>query len=133
MGLPLSAVDSASVRMKRKPRIYYSNIQKALKHSIDVESNTFNTRPPRIGDIATVIEIYTNPPGYELESPDDIKLEKITYMHAGAHAPATPAYRLQLNRTVSFSRATMRTASLSPHRYTMRSRFGSPRAGSPHS
>jgi hypothetical protein len=69
--------------MKRKPRIYYSNIQKALKHSIDVEPNTFNTRPPRIGDTATVIEIYTNPPGYELESPDDIELEKITYMHAG--------------------------------------------------
>lgn len=24
-------------------------------------------RPPRVGDVAYVVEVYTNPPGYELE------------------------------------------------------------------
>jgi hypothetical protein len=54
--------------------------------------NAFNVRPPRVGDIATIIEIYTRPPGYELEcsnnegitqwmigiAPDEIELEHVT-------------------------------------------------------
>jgi hypothetical protein len=27
----------------------------------------FNLRPPRVGDVATIIEVYDTPPGYELE------------------------------------------------------------------
>ena len=48
-------------------------------------------RPPQVGDVASVIEIYDNPPGYELEcsdkngitewmhafSPEEIKLENV--------------------------------------------------------
>jgi hypothetical protein len=34
----------------------------------DVESNL---RPPKIGDIAYIIEVYVNPPGYELECSDE--------------------------------------------------------------
>lgn len=33
----------------------------------DASDDAFNLRPPRVGDIATIIEIYTDPPGYELE------------------------------------------------------------------
>lgn len=33
-------------------------------------SDAFNLRPPAIGDVATIIEIYSNPPGYELECSD---------------------------------------------------------------
>lgn len=65
---------------------------KALRHSMDFVPNACNTRPPRIGDIAAVVEIYTSPPGYELECcdsngitewlhafpPEDIELEKVT-------------------------------------------------------
>lgn len=36
--------------------------------SITVDaSDPFNLRSPRVGDIATIIEVYANPPGYELE------------------------------------------------------------------
>jgi hypothetical protein len=65
---------------------------KAFRHPVDVEPDKFNRRPPRVGDIACVIEIYANPPGYELEcsdgngitewlhafSPEDIELDRIT-------------------------------------------------------
>ena len=51
----------------------------------------FGQRPPRIGDEATVLEIYTDPPGYELEcsgsdgvtiwlggySPNDLELQRV--------------------------------------------------------
>jgi hypothetical protein len=31
----------------------------------------FNRRAPQIGDIATILEVYTKPPGYELECSDE--------------------------------------------------------------
>jgi hypothetical protein len=34
------------------------------------EVDACNRRPPRVGDVATVIEIYSNPIGYELECSD---------------------------------------------------------------
>ncbi|MBX7228448.1 MAG: DUF4926 domain-containing protein [Burkholderiaceae bacterium] len=34
------------------------------------EADAFNRRPPRVGDVATIIEIYSNPIGYELECSD---------------------------------------------------------------
>jgi hypothetical protein len=54
-------------------------------------SDAFNLRSPAIGDVATIIEIYSKPPGYELEcsdgngitqwlmayGPDDIELELV--------------------------------------------------------
>jgi hypothetical protein len=30
----------------------------------------FDLRPPVVGDVATIIEIYSTPPGYELECSD---------------------------------------------------------------
>lgn len=33
--------------------------------------DAFNLRAPAVGDIATVLEIYDNPPGYELECSDE--------------------------------------------------------------
>lgn len=54
-------------------------------------SDAFNLRCPVIGDVATIIEIYSKPPGYELEcsdvngitqwlmayGPEDIQLELV--------------------------------------------------------
>jgi hypothetical protein len=34
--------------------------------------DTFNTRPPTVGDIATILEIYNDPPGFELECSDNV-------------------------------------------------------------
>jgi len=34
------------------------------------ESDTFDSRAPQVGDIATILEIYDDPPGYELECSD---------------------------------------------------------------
>jgi hypothetical protein len=34
-------------------------------------SDEFNLRAPAVGDIATVPELYDNPPGYELECSDE--------------------------------------------------------------
>ena len=42
---------------------------KALPLSSQIP-NQFDLRMPRIGDIATIIEIYTKPVGYELECSD---------------------------------------------------------------
>lgn len=56
-----------------------------------VRSDPGDIRPPQVGDIAWVIEIYDHPPGYELDcsdkngitewmhafSPEEIKLERI--------------------------------------------------------
>jgi hypothetical protein len=35
------------------------------------QNAAFDLRSPRIGDIATIIEIYASPPGLELECSDD--------------------------------------------------------------
>lgn len=37
---------------------------------LDLE-NEFNLRRPVTGDVATIIEIYSKPPGYELECSDN--------------------------------------------------------------
>lgn len=37
----------------------------------DTAPDAFSQRPPRIGDVATVIERYASPPGYELECSAD--------------------------------------------------------------
>lgn len=34
------------------------------------EADAFNRRASKVGDLATIVEIYTNPPGYELECSD---------------------------------------------------------------
>lgn len=34
------------------------------------EPNAFDRRPPKVGDVATIVEIYSNPAGYELECSD---------------------------------------------------------------
>nr|WP_315473175.1 hypothetical protein [uncultured Undibacterium sp.] len=33
-------------------------------------SDAFKRRPPKLGDIATILEIYSDPPGFELECSD---------------------------------------------------------------
>lgn len=33
-------------------------------------SDAFNIRAPKVGDIATILEIYSDPPGFELECCD---------------------------------------------------------------
>jgi hypothetical protein len=33
-------------------------------------ADAFNLRPPEGGDVATIVEIYSSPPGYELECSD---------------------------------------------------------------
>jgi len=38
-----------------------------LHKAVAFEHDSFNRRPPRIGDIASVVEVHSNPPGYELE------------------------------------------------------------------
>jgi hypothetical protein len=63
----------------------------AIHDPAALEPSTFDERPPRIGDTATIVEIYTDPPGYELEcssrddgrtlwlmafAPDAIELER---------------------------------------------------------
>ncbi len=56
-----------------------------------VQMDVFNKREPRVGDVAAIIEIYTDPLGYELEccdeqgitewmiafGPDEIELELV--------------------------------------------------------
>lgn len=58
---------------------------------IPCAKDEFNLRSPAIGDIAYIIEIYSNPPGYELEcsdangitqwlmsfAPEDVELELV--------------------------------------------------------
>ncbi len=34
------------------------------------DSDAFNIRRPVVSDVATIIEVYSNPPGYELECSD---------------------------------------------------------------
>lgn len=59
---------------------------------LDDSDDEFNLRQPVVGDVATIIEVYSKPPGYELECsdhngitlwlmafhPDDIELELVT-------------------------------------------------------
>jgi hypothetical protein len=40
---------------------------KKLHKPIDFQSDEISVRAPIVGDVATVIEVYTTPPGYELE------------------------------------------------------------------
>lgn len=40
---------------------------KTLPSSRVDASDPFNRRSPRVGDVATIIEVYETPPGYELE------------------------------------------------------------------
>jgi hypothetical protein len=62
-----------------------------LRQPVRYDLGEGDIRKPQVGDVAWVIEIYENPPGYELEcsdkngitewmqgfSPDEIKLEKV--------------------------------------------------------
>jgi len=64
---------------------------KSLRVPMQVEPDGISTRAPRVGDVATVIEIHESPPGYELEcsgsggttewlrafAPSDVELERI--------------------------------------------------------
>jgi hypothetical protein len=43
----------------------------ALKKTATFTSDLFNFRQPQVGDVATIVEIYTNPKGYELECCND--------------------------------------------------------------
>jgi hypothetical protein len=47
-----------------------------LRRSIDFQPDGNSVRAPCIGDVATVLEVYRNPPGYELEccGPDGITI-----------------------------------------------------------
>lgn len=61
----------------------------SLRAPLPGKDDEFNLRSPIVGDVATIVEIYSDPPGYELECsdvngitqwlialrPDDIKLE----------------------------------------------------------
>lgn len=40
---------------------------KALALQADTPPDDFNRRLPVVGDVATIVEIYSMPPGYELE------------------------------------------------------------------
>ena len=43
---------------------------KKINVPIPCAKDEFNLRQPELGDIAYIIEIYSNPPGYELECSD---------------------------------------------------------------
>lgn len=43
---------------------------KKINLSTPTEKDEFNLRQPEVGDIAYIIEIYSTPPGYELECSD---------------------------------------------------------------
>jgi hypothetical protein len=62
-----------------------------LHKAVSFEHDSSNQRSPRVGDIAYIVEVYSNPPGYELEcsatngetewllafSPSEIELELV--------------------------------------------------------
>jgi len=64
---------------------------KKLHRPIDFQADGTSVRAPIVGDVAAVIEVYTTPPGYELEcsakdgitiwlhafAPEDVELEVI--------------------------------------------------------
>lgn len=63
----------------------------ALSKPVHVEPDGVSVRVPRVGDVATIIKVYENPCGYELEcsgsdgitewlwafAPSDVELKKI--------------------------------------------------------
>jgi hypothetical protein len=48
-------------------KIYDMVTIKKLHKPIDFQSDGISVRAPIVGDVAAVIEVYTTPPGYELE------------------------------------------------------------------
>jgi hypothetical protein len=66
-----------------------------LRQPVRSDLGAGDIRKPQVGDVAWVIEIYENPPGYELEcsdkngitewmqafSPNEIKLEKVVRLN----------------------------------------------------
>lgn len=64
---------------------------KAIRVSVPTLVEAFNLRQPAVGDIAYIIDIYSDPVGYELEcsdatgitqwlmafAPDDVELERV--------------------------------------------------------
>jgi hypothetical protein len=64
---------------------------KVIRRAVSFEPDGTNRRPPRVGDIATIVEVYADPSGYELECcdpdgitewllafrPEDIELEPV--------------------------------------------------------
>ena len=64
---------------------------KALRQRIDFQPDGMSVRAPCVGDVATVLEVYRNPPGYELEcsgkdgitlwlwafAPEDVELDVV--------------------------------------------------------
>ena len=49
------------------PKIYDVVTIKALRKPIDFRPDGTSSRAPQVGDTATIVEVYQNPPGYELE------------------------------------------------------------------
>jgi hypothetical protein len=39
----------------------------SIRNTKRLETDAFNIRAPRVGDIACIIEVYSDPPGYDLE------------------------------------------------------------------
>lgn len=72
-------------------KIYDVVTIKELRKPVDFQPDGTSVRAPGVGDVATVIEVYSDPPGYELEcsekdgitiwlwafAPEDIELEVI--------------------------------------------------------
>lgn len=64
---------------------------KELRKPVDFQPDDTSVRAPGVGDVAAVIEVYSNPPGYELEcsgkdgitiwlwsfAPEDVELEVV--------------------------------------------------------
>ena len=64
---------------------------KELRQPVDFQPDGTSVRAPSVGDVAAVIEVYSNPPGYELEcsgkdgitiwiwsfAPEDVELEVV--------------------------------------------------------
>ncbi|MEW6023671.1 MAG: hypothetical protein AB1807_16195 [Pseudomonadota bacterium] len=64
---------------------------KDLRQPVDFQPDGTSVRAPSVGDVAAVIEVYSNPPGYELEcsgkdgitiwiwsfAPEDVELEVV--------------------------------------------------------
>jgi hypothetical protein len=64
---------------------------KELRKPVDFQSDGTSVRAPSVGDVAAVIEVYSNPRGYELEcsgkdgitiwlwsfAPEDVELEVV--------------------------------------------------------
>jgi len=72
-------------------KIYDVVTIKKLHRPIDFQPDGTSVRAPIVGDVATIIDLYTNPPGYELEcsgkdgitiwlhsfAPEDVELKVI--------------------------------------------------------